>query len=95
MITETGSIVVDGSTINPQTKENLGHRIITLLSAPYKAANENAYNKQGSLANCLELPEICWALSSGSCLLSMTRLGLGNIALNKRKWTHALFFTEN
>jgi hypothetical protein len=47
------------------------------------------------LVNCRELPEIWWALSSDSCLLSMTRLGLRNIVLNKRKWTHALFFTEN
>jgi hypothetical protein len=58
IITETGSIVVDGSIIIPQTKEDLGHRIITLLSAPYKAATENANNKQGSLVNCRELPEI-------------------------------------
>jgi hypothetical protein len=58
MITETGSTVVDQSIIKPQTKRNLGYRIITLLSAPHEAANENAYNDQGSLANCLELPEI-------------------------------------
>jgi hypothetical protein len=58
MTTETGSIVVDGSIIKPQTKGHLGNLIITLLSAPHEAAIENAYNDQGSLAKCLELPWI-------------------------------------
>lgn len=58
MITETGSTVVDGSIIKPQTKGHLGHRIITLLFAPHEVVIENAYNDQGSLAKCLELPEI-------------------------------------
>jgi hypothetical protein len=50
--------VVDGSIIKPQTKGHLGHRIITLLFAPHEVVIENAYNDQGSLAKCLELPEI-------------------------------------
>jgi hypothetical protein len=58
MITETGSIVTDGSTIKPQTKGHLRHRIIILLSATHEAATENTYNAQGYLVNCPELPEI-------------------------------------
>jgi hypothetical protein len=54
---EAGRIVVDGSIIKPQKKGHLGHRIITLLSAPHEAATENTYNAEGSLANFPELPE--------------------------------------